>query len=513
MTEYRRFLRRLVRNYIIGSVLAVLCLGGAVMSSALKLPIGGFSYLFVVLFISFLSMMSMELFTFARQVRPIRGLFLKEKPTIDDIRNAYVQIHRLPSLSVLRIMGPHLLGLSIPAILLTLLFMHIGWVDLPVYYIGIAASGAVLVAGMHALIEYFLTDQAIRPLLKYVSEMGEREYGISVSLDGRVIVSTQRKFQLSAFSIGTFPLFFFVLATQIRLSVTGSPLIQDYWQWASLILVFGILFSSFGAWLLSRSVRQPIGNLEKALRAVQTGDLEVRASDLYSDEFSRLVAGFNHMVQGLSQRQRVNEQLLQSYFSTLAAALDARDTYTAGHSQRVAEYSLLIGRGAGLGREELDLLNKSALLHDIGKIGVRDSVLLKDGRLTDEEFEQIKKHPALGEEILKQIEPVEMMAPLLPGVRSHHERYDGRGYPDGLAGTDIPKLGRIIAVADAFDAMTSDRPYRSGMPLEKAISIISEGKGTQWDPYYAQIFVDAFYQGKEKPETPPSEPERFRAEA
>jgi len=199
----------------------------------------------------------------------------------------------------------------------------------------------------------------------------------------------------------------------------------------------------------------------------------------------------------LSQRQRVNEQLLQSYFSTLAAALDARDTYTAGHSQRVAEYSLLIGRGAGLNREELDLLNKSALLHDIGKIGVRDSVLLKDGRLTDEEFEQIKKHPALGEEILKRVEPLEMMAPLLPGVRSHHERYDGRGYPDGLAGNDIPQLGRIIAVADAFDAMTSDRPYRSGMPLDKAISIITEGKGTQWDPYYAQIFIDAFYQNKE----------------
>ncbi|QDH21538.1 HD domain-containing phosphohydrolase [Saccharibacillus brassicae] len=508
MTEYRRFLRRLVRNYIVGSVLAVLCVGGAVISSALKLPIGGFDRIFIVLLVSFLVMISLELLTFARQVRPIRGLFLKEHPSLDEIRDAYVQIHRLPALSVLRIMGPHMLGLSVPAILLTLWFIRIGWIELPVYYIGIAASGAVLVAGMHALIEYFLTDQAIRPLLQLVSETGERLHGERVSLDGRVIVSTQRKFQLSAFSIGAFPLFFFVLATQIRLTVTGSPLVEDYWQWASLILVFGIFFSSLGAWLLSRSVRQPIANLEQSLRAVRTGDLDVRASDLYSDEFSRLVSGFNHMVQGLSQRQRINEQLLQSYFSTLAAALDARDTYTAGHSQRVAEYSMLIGRGAGLGREELDLLNKTALLHDIGKIGVRDNVLLKDGRLTDEEFEQIKKHPALGEEILKRVEPLEMMAPLLPGVRSHHERYDGHGYPDGLAGTDIPKFGRIIAVADAFDAMTSDRPYRSGMPLEKAISIISEGKGTQWDPYYAQIFVDAFYQEKEKPEAPP-----YRAEA
>ncbi|GGO00821.1 HD domain-containing phosphohydrolase [Saccharibacillus kuerlensis] len=508
MTEYRLFLRRLVRNYIVGSILAVLCVGGAVISSALQLPIGGFDRIFIVLIVSFLVMASLELLTFARQVRPIRGLFLQEKPSLDSIRDAYVQIHRLPSLSVLRIMGPHLFGLSAPAILMTLLFIHLGWIELPVYYIGIAASGAFLIAGMHALIEYFLTDQAIRPLLKHVSEMGEREYGVSVSLDGRVIVSTQRKFQLSAFSIGVFPLFFFVLATQIRLTATGSPLLEDYWHWALLILLFGVCFSSLGAWLLSRSVRQPIGNLEHALLAVRKGDFDVRASDLYSDEFSRLVSGFNHMVQGLSQRERVNEQLLQSYFSTLAAALDARDTYTAGHSQRVAEYSLLIGRGAGLEREELDLLNKTALLHDIGKIGVRDSVLLKDGKLTDEEFEQIKKHPALGEEILKRVEPVEMMAPLLPGVRSHHERYDGRGYPDGLVGLDIPKFGRIIAVADAFDAMTSNRPYRSGMPLEKAIAIIAEGKGTQWDPYYAQIFLDAFYQEKELPM-----PERYRAEA
>ncbi|MDQ0918917.1 HD-GYP domain-containing protein [Paenibacillus sp. V4I5] len=188
------------------------------------------------------------------------------------------------------------------------------------------------------------------------------------------------------------------------------------------------------------------------------------------------------MVKGLETREKMNNQLLQSYYSTLAAALDARDAYTAGHSTRVAKYSLLIGRAVDLNEQELDLLNKTALLHDIGKIGVRDDVLLKESRLTDEEFEQIKLHPVLGESILKQIEPAEAMAPLLPGVRSHHERFDGGGYPDGLKGLDIPEFGRIIAVADAFDAMTSDRPYRKGMPVEKALAILAEGKGTQWDP-------------------------------
>ncbi len=110
--------------------------------------------------------------------------------------------------------------------------------------------------------------------------------------------------------------------------------------------------------------------------------------------------------------------------------------------------------------------------------------------MTDEEFDQIKAHPELGENILLQIEPKEVMAPLLPGVRSHHERYDGKGYPDGLAGEEIPVLGRIIAVADAYDAMTSDRPYRRGMAPSIALSILDEGRGSQWDPVFAKVFVD-----------------------
>ncbi|GJM77087.1 hypothetical protein HMSSN036_93030 [Paenibacillus macerans] len=125
-------------------------------------------------------------------------------------------------------------------------------------------------------------------------------------------------------------------------------------------------------------------------------------------------------------------------------------------------------------------------------------MLLKEGRLTDEEWEQIKQHPVLGEAILKQIEPADAMAPFLPGVRSHHERYDGKGYPDGLAGEDIPLFGRIIAVADAFDAMTSDRPYRKGLEPNQALEILEQGRGSQWDPHYAELFVNACRRGMEK---------------
>ena len=226
------------------------------------------------------------------------------------------------------------------------------------------------------------------------------------------------------------------------------------------------------------------------MNRIQGGDLGRRAPDLYADEFSALISGFNMMINRLEMRQERNRQLLQSYFSTLAAALDARDKYTAGHSMRVAEYSLMIGKLSGMSEEQADLLYKSALLHDIGKIGIPDEVLLKDGKLSDEEFAIIRTHPVQGESILLQIEPIDAMADFLPGVRSHHERYDGKGYPDGMAGDDIPLFGRIIAVADAFDAMTSDRPYRNGMSHEKALTILEEGKGTQWDPYFAGLFID-----------------------
>jgi HD-GYP domain-containing protein (c-di-GMP phosphodiesterase class II) len=230
------------------------------------------------------------------------------------------------------------------------------------------------------------------------------------------------------------------------------------------------------------------------MREVRRGRFEIDAPDVYADEFSKLTAGFNHMLSGLRERDRLNDRLTESYFATLAAALDARDPYTAGHSLRVARYSLLIGAKAGLSEDELERLNKCALLHDIGKIGVRDAVLLKEGRLTDEEFEKIKQHPVLGEQILLSVEPKERMAPLLPGVRSHHERYDGGGYPDGIAGDDIPLFGRIIAVADAYDAMTSNRPYRQGMSAERAMSILEGGKGTQWDARFVEGFLEAMRQ-------------------
>ncbi|WMT41545.1 HD-GYP domain-containing protein [Paenibacillus sp. D2_2] len=262
------------------------------------------------------------------------------------------------------------------------------------------------------------------------------------------------------------------------------------WYWAIGVLSVGLGYSFIGSRLLAREIVMPIQHLYERMSDVQIGYMQTSASDLFSDEFSRLIWGFNHMLRGINVQHARNNQLVESYFATLAAALDARDPYTAGHSLRVADYAVLIGKLAKLREEELNELRKSALLHDIGKIGIRDSVLLKEGKLTDEEWVQVKDHPVLGETILRQIEPASFMASILPGVRSHHERYDGRGYPDGLQGEDIPLFGRIIAVADAFDAMTSDRPYRAGLDRQKALVILDEGRGTQWDPYFVALFVE-----------------------
>lgn len=181
------------------------------------------------------------------------------------------------------------------------------------------------------------------------------------------------------------------------------------------------------------------------------------------------------------------EQLLVGFVQSLVSTLDAKDPYTRGHSERVALVAQRIGRQLGLSEKDLDDIHLSGLLHDIGKIGVDDSVLQKPGRLTDEEFEQIKKHPTIGYNILYGLKNLRH---ILPGVRSHHESWDGSGYPDGLAGEDIPLMARILAVADSYDAMGSDRPYRKGMPLKKLESIFRDGAGSQWDARIIEAYFE-----------------------
>ncbi|WDI40384.1 HD-GYP domain-containing protein [Bremerella sp. P1] len=185
---------------------------------------------------------------------------------------------------------------------------------------------------------------------------------------------------------------------------------------------------------------------------------------------------------------RRQSEFVTSVVRALTSAIDAKDPYTCGHSDRVARLAVRLAQEMGLDKETLNLMYMAGLLHDVGKIGIDDSVLRKPGRLTDEEYEHIKLHPELGCNILSGLKQLEAV---LPVVLHHHEQWDGKGYPHKLAGETIPKLARITAVADAYDAMSSDRPYRKGMPEDRVNQIFREGSGTQWDPEVIEAFFAA----------------------
>ena len=202
----------------------------------------------------------------------------------------------------------------------------------------------------------------------------------------------------------------------------------------------------------------------------------------------------------VEKKTKENERLFMHVVSSLASAIDAKDTYTNGHSSRVAEYSREIARRAGYEGKELEDIYMMGLLHDVGKIGIPDAVINKPAKLTDEEYDIIKNHPVLGARILGNIKE---MPKLANGARWHHERYDGKGYPDGLSGEDIPEEARIIAVADSYDAMSSHRSYRKSLPQEVVREEIEKGKGTQFDPRFACIMLemmdeDVDYEMREK---------------
>lgn len=188
--------------------------------------------------------------------------------------------------------------------------------------------------------------------------------------------------------------------------------------------------------------------------------------------------------------QKVKEDNLE-LITTLSNALDSRDSYTLHHSESVAKYSVQIAEKMKLSKERCDIIRQGALLHDVGKIGVPEHILKKNGRLTDEEYEIIKSHPAIGYKMIKHVGNFHKNG-VLDIVLYHHERYDGKGYPTGLKGNQIPLFARIVAVADAFDAMTTKRVYRDNLGLDFALNEIKKNKGTQFDPEIVEIFLSMF---------------------
>ena len=218
-----------------------------------------------------------------------------------------------------------------------------------------------------------------------------------------------------------------------------------------------------------------------------------------SDKFDQLLLLIESGIKSISQMKeikRINLELANTYgklekayldsIETLRYTVEAKDPYTRGHSDRVAEYSVLIGEKLRLSENDLKILRIGGLFHDIGKIGIPDSILLKEAKLTDEEYSEIKNHPSIGAHILCN---AQVFKDIIPIVKHHHERYDGRGYPGKLAGENIPYFARISAIADAFDAMTSKRTYRNSLPINIVRDEIEKNLGTQFDPELGRLFL------------------------
>ena len=228
--------------------------------------------------------------------------------------------------------------------------------------------------------------------------------------------------------------------------------------------------------------------------------LEIQGYCEKSDKFDQLLLLIESGMKSIEQMNTIktinkqlhdkNEELERAYLDTigiLRQTVEAKDPYTRGHSDRVSEYSVLIGKKLGLDEKTLHILKIGGLFHDIGKIGIPDSILLKESKLSDEEYSQIKNHPMIGVHMLGD---AAIFTDILPIVKHHHERYDGRGYPSQLVGDDIPYVARIAAVADTFDAMTSKRSYRDSLPIDVVRAEIERCSGTQFDPNIAKVFLD-----------------------
>jgi HD-GYP domain-containing protein (c-di-GMP phosphodiesterase class II) len=257
--------------------------------------------------------------------------------------------------------------------------------------------------------------------------------------------------------------------------------------------------------IFARSFSAPVQSLAQTARAIASGDFSQRISvNAMSRELDQLAGDFNQMgddlqkyVRDLQDMATKNKKLFLGSVKSLAAAIDNKDPYTRGHSERVMIYSSTIAEGMGLPADEVEKIRISALLHDVGKIGIEDRILRKPAALTDQEFTIMKNHPAKGANIMSENPE---MAEYLPGMHFHHETMDGKGYPLGLKGDQIPLMARIVSVADCFDAMTTNRPYQRAMTFEVAIDRINTFIGTRYDEKVVRALEQAIHSHKIKPD-------------
>jgi len=286
-----------------------------------------------------------------------------------------------------------------------------------------------------------------------------------------------------------------VIAQKPRREAYSS--VYEMQRTARILAIFAVGLSIFVGIIAARRITNPLEILTESSHAIARGDFSQRVELKSRTEIGELASTFNfmsqeleHFVLDLKRAAAENRELFMNSIQMLAGAVDEKDPYTRGHSDRVTKYSLMIAKEMGLSDEFLEIVRVSAQLHDVGKIGIEDRILKKPGALTAEEFEVMKTHTTKGANILR---PVAQLKEMLPGIELHHESLDGRGYPHGLKGDQIPLLPRVIAVADTFDALTTNRPYQQAHNSESALRIIHSLSGKRLDPA-AVAALDAVFQ-------------------
>ncbi|CUH96062.1 hypothetical protein P22_2150 [Propionispora sp. 2/2-37] len=289
--------------------------------------------------------------------------------------------------------------------------------------------------------------------------------------------------------------FFFITLTVILSGLFSNNMIWQavylppHFQLSNMLLalaIAGALTALCGYSLIHYHFTRRINRIDAAITQLTCGKLDIDLKVTGSDELAALAARINHLANKLSNEQ---ENMLLSVIESLVNALEAKDTYTYSHSSEVADIALTIGRALKLPDDQLFKINFAAILHDIGKIGIPGHVLNKPEKLTEEEFNIVKEHPAIGARILAGIPLLKDVAEI---VLHHHARWDGNGYPSSLAGSSIPLGSRIIAVADTYQAMVSNRPYRESLPHQEAIEQIARCAGSQLDPVIVSVFLKLY---------------------
>ena len=282
---------------------------------------------------------------------------------------------------------------------------------------------------------------------------------------------------------------------EARAFASVDQMIRATLQWVAIALAFAII----AAVVFASGIARPIRVLAERTHEIAQGNYQQRVELKTHNEIGELAANFNAMsssiekaVEQLKKAAHENHLLFLNSVRMLAAAIDAKDPYTRGHSERVARYSIGIGKHLGLPEKEMRDLRISALLHDVGKIGIDDRILRKPGALSEDEFEVMKQHPAKGAAIMG---GVAQLIDIIPGMKYHHEKWSGGGYPDGLEGEQIPVQARIVAIADTFDAMTTNRPYQKAMEIGYVVEKIKSFAGTRFDPRVVDAFVNAVKRG------------------